>query len=185
MLVANRIDLCDDEALARFDALAAELWPGPLAVHHTTYGRLPAAALEWPPGEGARIPRAAPRASYAGASCARLVRRLAADSSAGFAARSFRWSPELVFSRERLERAALRASQALAGAPLARFKGIFRTQEGFLKIEVAGGTLHAERSLHRRDSCADAIFENGDAAAAAAMQKPPASASPAGSRARC
>jgi hypothetical protein len=71
-----------------------------------------------------------------------------------------------VFSRERLERAALRASQGLAGAPLARFKGIFRTQEGFLKLEVASGTLHAERSLHRRDSRADAIFENGDAEAA-------------------
>jgi len=149
VLVANRIDLCDDAALERFDALVASLWPGPLAVHHTTHGRLPPAALEWPPGEGARLPRAAEGVDAAHAHA----------STAGFSARSFRWSPELVFSRERVERAALRASQGLAGAKLARFKGIFRTQEGFLLVEVAGGTLHAERSLHRRDSRADAIFE--------------------------
>ena len=45
VLVANRVDLCDDAALARFDALVAGLWPGPLAVHRTTFGRLPPAAL--------------------------------------------------------------------------------------------------------------------------------------------
>ena len=160
VLVANRTDLCSDEALARFDALVASLWPGPLAVHRTTYGRLPPAALEWPPGEGARLPRetatsAAPHEHHG-------------DSTTGFSARSFRWSPELVFSRERLARAALRASEGLAGAPLARLKGIFRTQEGFLRIEVAGGTLHEERSHHRRDSRADAIFEGPEGEAAAA-----------------
>jgi len=160
VLVANRVDLCDDAALVRFDALVAGLWPGPLAVHRTSFGRLPPAALEWPPGEGARLPRAA-----AGAPRAPEPDH-AHDSTAGFAARSFRWSPELVFSRERIERAALRASEGLAGAKLARLKGIFRTSEGWLRIEVAGGTLHAERSLHRRDSRADAIFEGAGADAA-------------------
>jgi G3E family GTPase len=160
VLVANRVDLCDDGALERFDALVASLWPGPLAVHHTTWGKLPPAALEWPPGEGARLPRAAAGVETHGEPAR------AHGSTAGFSARSFRWSPELVFSRERLERAALRASQGLAGAPLARFKGIFRTQEGCLLIEIAGGALHAERSLHRRDSRADAIFEGEGASAA-------------------
>ena len=159
VLVANRTDLCSDEALARFDALAAGLWPGPISVHHTTHGRLPREALDWPPGEGARLPRAA-----AGAAAAHDH---AHDTTAGYGARSFRWSPALVFSHERLARAALRASQGLAGAPLARLKGIFRTQEGFLRIEVAGGSLHEERSLHRRDSRADVIFEGADAKGAA------------------
>jgi G3E family GTPase len=158
VLVANRTDLCDEAALARFDALVASLWPGPLAVHRTTYGRLPPEALEWPPGEGARLPRAAAGVAAPNAH--------AHDSTAGFAARSFRWSPALTFSRERLARAALRASQGLAGAPLARLKGSFRTREGFLRIEIAGGTLHEERSAHRRDSRADVIFEGEGAAAA-------------------
>jgi hypothetical protein len=156
VLVANRTDLCSDEALARFDALVGELWPGPIAVHHTRFGRLPRAALEWPEGEGERLPRAA-----AG------VHVHAPDSTLGYAARSFRWSPALVFSHERLTRTALRASQGLAGAPLARLKGIFRTDEGVLALEVSGGTLHEQQSPHRRDSRVDAIFE-GEAAAAAA-----------------
>jgi G3E family GTPase len=160
VLVANRIDLCGDDALAAFEKLVDELWPEPLAVYRTTYGRLPAAALEWPAGEGARLPRAAEGVATGGA------HDHGAPTTAAFGARSFRWSPALVFSRERVERAALRASQGLAGAPLARFKGIFRTQEGFLRIEVAGGALHVERSLHRRDSRADAIFESGETDAA-------------------
>ena len=155
VLVANRTDLCSDDALARFDALVAGLWPGPLAVHRTTHGRLPAQALEWPPGEGARLPRGAAAHTHA------------PDSTAGYATKSFRWSPDRVFSHERLARAALRASQGLAGAPLARLKGIFRTQEGFLLLEVAGGSLHEERSHHRRDSRADVIFEGAEASAAA------------------
>jgi G3E family GTPase len=161
VLVANRTDLCDDAALERFDALVESLWPGPLAVYHTRYGKLPPAALEWPPGEGARLPRAAAGVEAHDGHAHGDPDALA--STGGFSARSFRWSPELVFSRERLERAALRASQGLAGAPLARFKGIFRTQEGCLLIEVAGGALHVERSLHRRDSRADAIFERAGA----------------------
>lgn len=158
VLVANRIDLCDDEALDAFDKMAAELWPGPMSVHRTRYGKLPPAALEWPEEEGARLPRA-----VAGVAAEHTHEH---GTTGGFSARSFRWSPDLVFSRERVERTALRTSQGLAGAPLARFKGIFRTQEGFLLVEVAGGALHVERSLHRRDSRADAIFENADAAAA-------------------
>jgi G3E family GTPase len=162
VLVANRIDLCSEDALARFDALVGSLWPGPLAVHRTTHGKLPREALEWPAGEGPRLPRAATGATtepeHAGHAHA---------STEGWAARSFRWSPQLVFSRERLSRAALRAGQGLAGAPLARLKGIFRTQEGFVLLEIAGGTLHEERSHHRRDSRADVIFEGAEAAAAA------------------
>jgi G3E family GTPase len=162
VLVANRTDLCGEDALARFDALVAGLWPGPLAVHRTTHGRLPREALEWPEGEGARLPRAA-----GGASAEHGDAGHAHASTEGWAAKSFRWSPELVFSGERLARAALRASQGLAGAPLARMKGIFRTQEGFVLLEIAGGALHEERSHHRRDSRADVIFEGPEAAAGA------------------
>jgi hypothetical protein len=75
--------------------------------------------------------------------------------------RSFRWSPEVVFSRERVSRAALRAAEGLAGAKLARWKGIFRTDQGVLLLEVAGGQLHEERSPFRRDSRLDVILEGG------------------------
>jgi G3E family GTPase len=153
VLVANRIDLCDERALERFEAFAAELWPPPIAIHRTTRGALPAAVFEWPEGEGARLPRAAAEHVHA--------HGVAAEPGAGHSVRSYRWSPELVFSRERLARAALRASQGMAGAPLARWKGIFRTDEGVIRLEVAGGQLHEERSPFRRDSRLDVILVGG------------------------
>ncbi len=153
VLVANRTDLCNDEALARFDALAAQLWPPPLAVHKTTRGRLPASAFEWPAGEGARLPRAVGGGP--------IAHEHPHASTSAHAVRSFRWSPDLVFSRERVARAALRASQGMAGAPLARWKGIFRSDEGVIRLEVASGQLHEERSPFRRDSRLDVILEGG------------------------
>lgn len=147
VLVANRTDLCEAADLERFERWAAELWPPPLAVHRTQHGRLPPALLEWPEGEGARLPRAA----------AREGEHRHGHSTAGWVARSWLWSPERVFERERII-AALRAV-----AP-ERFKGIFRTREGVFRFQVAGGELHEEPTSHRRDSRADAIVRQADAA---------------------
>jgi G3E family GTPase len=154
VLVANRTDLASAEALARFDALAQTLWPQPLSVHRTTRGQLPPAAFEWPEQEGARLPRAASGAPHAHDHAPH-------SSTSAHSVRSFRWSPEVVFSRERVSRAALRAAEGLAGAKLARWKGIFRTDQGVLLLEVAGGQLHEERSPFRRDSRLDVILEGG------------------------
>jgi len=154
VLVANRTDLSSAEALARFDALVSSLWPPPLSVHKTTRGQLPAAAFEWPANEGARIPRAA-------SGHAHTHHDHGHASTSAHTVRSFRWSPDTVFSRERVSRAALRASEGLAGAKLARWKGIFRTDQGVLLLEVAGGQMHEERSPFRRDSRLDVILEGG------------------------
>ncbi|MCP5057531.1 MAG: hypothetical protein GY937_12520 [bacterium] len=157
VLVANRTDLCEPEAVEHFEAWAAELWPGPLVLHRTTQGRVPVELMEWPEGEGTRLSGEASghrHHDHAGEE----THDHHADSTEGFRAESWRWSAACVFSRERLFRTVLRMSQGLAGAPLARFKGIFRTDEGFLLLELAGGTVHQARSLHRRDSRADAIF---------------------------
>jgi hypothetical protein len=147
VLVANRTDLCDEAELARFDAWVAELWPAPLVVHRTSHGRVPPALLDWPEGEGARLPRAAEREGQ----------HRHVHSTAGYAARSWVWSPELVFERARI-------LAALEGATLERFKGIFRTREGVFRFQVAGGEQHEEPSSHRRDSRADAIVREADAA---------------------
>ncbi|HEU4430592.1 MAG TPA: GTP-binding protein [Myxococcota bacterium] len=158
VLVANRTDLASAEALARFDALAESLWPPPLSVHKTTRGRLPAAAFEWPANEGARILRAPDGAAQPAHDHDAHAHAPHASTSA-HRVRSFRWSPDTVFSRERVSRAALRASEGLAGAKLARWKGIFRTDQGVLLVEVAGGQMHEERSPFRRDSRLDVILE--------------------------
>jgi G3E family GTPase len=152
VLVANRIDLCSPEALERFERFAAELWPAPLAVHRTRYGRLAPELLEWPDGEGERLPRAASGTHT----------HPHAHSTAGFVARSWRWPVEVVFSRERLVDALARLASGRAGAKLARLKGIFRTQEGVYRLEVAAGRVDERPSAFRRDSRVDVVLE-GDA----------------------
>ncbi len=148
VLVANRTDLCDEAALEHFDELAAELWPAPLAVHRTSHGKLPAAAFSWPAGAGPA--RSAGRHPHEHAA-----------STAAHVARSWSWARDVVFARERL-RGALERS--MGGGGLARFKGIFHTREGVLRLEVAGGVLHEATSAFRRDSRADAITQVGAAA---------------------
>ena len=151
VLVANRIDLCDASALARFRAFAAARWPAPLAVLETTEGRIPPAHFEWPTGEG-------PLAARAHAGHAHDHDHAhAAPSTAGFAARSWQWPPDAVFSHARLSAALVRIARGEAGAPLERFKGIFRTEQGVSRLEIAGGVLHDRRTAYRRDSRADAI----------------------------
>jgi G3E family GTPase len=150
VLVANRADVCAEDDLARFRELAEALWPAPLATCVTSHGAVPPELWEWPAGEGPRAPRAS-----------RNAHAHRHDSTAGYSARSWTWAPEVVFSRERLTR----ALHGLAGdASLARFKGIFRTQEGVSRLEVSGGVLHDRLTSFRRDSRADAIVR-GDAAA--------------------
>ena len=147
VLVANRIDLANESEVAAFDRQAAELWPAPLAVVHTKHGALTREQLDWPAGEGPR-----PRAEHA---------HHHAPSTEGHTARSWRWSADVVFSGRRLRD----ALSALAGDPaVARFKGIFRTEEGVSRLEIAGGILHDRLTSFRRDSRAD-LIARGDAAA--------------------
>jgi G3E family GTPase len=151
VLVANRSDLCDEADLEAFQRFAAEIWPPPLAVHVTRQGALPGDLLDWPEGEGSRAARemSGPGHDHT-------------DSTAGYRSRSWKWSPEVVFSRQRLSRALLRLAAGEEGAPLARFKGIFRTEEGTSRLEISGGILHDRLTSYRRDSRADAIVRAED-----------------------
>jgi G3E family GTPase len=162
VLVANRTDLSSADDLARFDALAASLWPAPLTVHRTAHAEVPAELLVWPEGEGTRLPKSTASTRTADHEAEREPHEHPPTSTDAWSARSFRWAPTLLFAAERLARAAMRMQQGLAGAPLARLKGVFRTEEGVVQLEVAGGQLHRERSAHRRDSRLDVIFEGGD-----------------------
>jgi G3E family GTPase len=166
VVVANRIDLCSAEELAAMRRWAEALWPPPLAVHETRYGELPDAALEWPEGEGACAEQHAARDAARAHDHDHGSR---GDSTKGFHARSWKWAPTVAFSRERLARALERALAGETGAPLARFKGIFRTLEGVSRLEVAGDALHERQSAFRRDSRADAIVRSEQTSALDAL----------------
>jgi len=171
VLVANHTDVCGAEALAAFDAWAAALWPEPLAVVHTHHGEVPAARMDWPPGEG---PRRAPHdhavhdhaghAGHAGQAdhAGHAHGAGAVTSTEGFGVRSRVWPPDVVFERSRIEDAVRRAAKAAGTARLSRFKGLFRTREGHLRIEWAAGRLDVQASAHRRDSRVD-VIASGDA----------------------
>ena len=158
VLVANHTDLCSEEDLARFRRFAEQLWPAPMVIHETTRGALPREALDWPTGDGARAERRAESAHHHHD-----------HSTDQHRARSFRYAPDVVFSHARLVAALERAIAGEAGAPLARLKGIFRTQEGTSRIEVAGGTLHEELTAFRRDSRVDVIVRATDESALASI----------------
>jgi G3E family GTPase len=170
VLVANRIDLCGEAELARFRGFAAGRWPAPLAVLETSEGRIPASAFEWPPGEGARASRgiSAHAGAHEHAHADEHAHAHAGASShastADHAVRSWRFPPDVVFSHARLHAALARLLRGEAGAPLARFKGIFRTEQGVSRLEIAGGALHDRRTGFRRDSRADAIVRREHAA---------------------
>jgi G3E family GTPase len=149
VLVANRSDLASEAELAAFDRYAAELWPAPLAVVRTRHGALARELLDWPAGEG---PHRVPSREHV---------HHHEPSTEGHHARSWQWSPDVIFSGQRLRDALAR----LAGdSSVARLKGIFRTEEGVSRLEIAGGTLHDRLTSFRRDSRCDAIAR-GDASA--------------------
>ena len=154
VLVANRCDLASEDERARFVAHAEALWPAPLAVHETSQGTIPVHLFAWPEGEGERAP-AKGQSHHHGHDHDH------GDSTAGHAARSWRWGPDAIFSGRRLRDALARLAKG--EAPVARFKGIFRTEEGTSRLEIAGGVLHDRLTSYRRDSRADAIVEGGDA----------------------
>jgi G3E family GTPase len=149
VLVANRSDLATPEQLARFEQWAATLWPGPLRTVVTAHGVLPDDAWSWPEGAGPRVPAAGVSHDHD------HDHDHAGHVGHGFAARSWRWAPDVVFCRERLVDALARLASGGAGAPLERMKGLFRTDEGVVRLEIASGDVIDRPSAWRRDSRVD------------------------------
>jgi G3E family GTPase len=160
VLVANHTDACSTDQLAAFDAWAGTLWPAPLDVLHTSQGAIPLDRMVWPPGEG---PRRAPASDphdheYTGHAHGH------GGSTEGFVARSLGWPPDVVFERSRIEDALDEAAKQDGAGRLTRAKGLFRTREGFLRIEWTAGATRVEPTGHRRDSRVDLIASGqGDA----------------------
>jgi G3E family GTPase len=156
VIVANHTDVCSQEELAAFDAWAAALWPEPLAVVHTHHGEVPAERMDWPAGEGPRRD-AHDHALHGHADHGHAGHTHAPASTEGFGVRSRVWAPDVVFDRRRIEESVERAAGAGGDTRLSRFKGLFRTREGHLRIEWAGGRLDVASTAHRRDSRVDVI----------------------------
>jgi G3E family GTPase len=155
VLVANRTDLATPEAMAAFRAWAARLDPAPLEILETHHGHLGPHVLAWPEGEGPRAPgRVHPDHHDS-------THHHHHHHHAHQAVRSWVWPPEAVFDRARL-------LAALHPSALVRAKGLIRTDEGWIELQLAGRTLHEAPTAWRRDSRLDAFADDAAALAAAA-----------------
>lgn len=172
VLVANRIDLASEAEMTEFGRWTESLWPQPIAIMHTSHGEIPEPLFDWPAGTGPRAPRIQAVLEDCGQAHDHDHRNHdrshssstpAADhtSTAGFAARSWVFAPDIVFARSRLD--ALLHDLVRDGAE--RVKGLFRTDEGVFLLEVAGRSVHTRPSGYRRDSRVDVIMRGleGDA----------------------
>ena len=134
VIVANRVDLATSEEMGAFEAWLDDLWPAPRQVHRVTRGGVPAAVLV-----GVARPQEGVGHVHDGASVH------------GHYGRTWRWPAAACFDRRRL-------CQVLdSQRSLSRLKGIFRTEEGVSRFDIAGGRLHEAPSDYRTDSCVDVI----------------------------
>lgn len=157
VLVANRTDTASELELELFRSWVSSLWPGPHAVHETVRGRVPASVLDWPDGPpsapsidvgpGERSHGEHPRGEHPHGEHEHGEHE---HGTHGFDVDTFRWPPEAIFHRGRL----LDVIRAIGAE---RLKGIFRTDEGTLLLQVAGGSLTEVTSDRRGDSRVDVI----------------------------
>ncbi len=143
IVVANRCDLASPAALEAFRARAAALWPGPLRVLETTYGVLPEDALMWPTSRSPALRLSRPAPSI--------------PSTDGYHARSFALGPDVRFGVDALRRL------LLATPGIVRFKALLCGDDGWFRLDYAGGRLHLDGTAWRRDNRADVIVDaSGD-----------------------
>lgn len=148
VVAISKADLVSEDAVQRLEQHLAGLWPGPLRVHRIADGALPESALTW--GEDA------PRSPPASSGHAHLHHRVG----------SAVWGPDAIFHRTRLRQ----RLEGFTREGAVRIKGVFRTDEGWLRLEWASGRLHEAATGWRRDSRVDLIVEPGRCEPEAALQ---------------
>lgn len=140
VVVLSHVDLASREQVAAARARVEALWPRP-RVYEGSHGVVDEAAWDWPPGPRELV--FSPPVE-------------GGDSTVGYAARSWIFPPEVVFSWDGLKR-------LVVGTPkLARLKGVFRTDLGWYRVDVAGGRFLPGQTAWRSDSRCDCIVAGGD-----------------------
>ncbi|MEN9786144.1 MAG: hypothetical protein RLZZ299_1408, partial [Pseudomonadota bacterium] len=164
VLLASRADLADAGQLDAFDGFARRIWP-PL--------RAWAAIAEGVPCDGSWGGGGHPPPNASPGTLAGLLAQAAADGPTaprtgphacdagcdahghGVAGASRAWPADVAFDADAVRR-------ALEDAPgLLRAKGLLHTDAGWLRLDLAGGRLHAAATGHRSDSRVDVILGTG------------------------
>lgn len=141
VVVANHLDRSTTQDLDAMRTHLDDLYPGPVAVHHTTFGAIDdASVLElgtvWSEPE---------------------VHEPHLEQ-----ATSLSWvvPPSLVFDRATILRVLRTLTDtSIEGPRIVRLKGIFQTPTSWLMAQAAHGELMVTSTQHRRDSRLDLIYE--------------------------
>ena len=144
VLVANRTDLATPDEMAAFQTWAASLWPGPEQLLQVSFGEVGVEVLAW------RLRSKSLIDGVVSGSADHHHHDHDHGDIHGFDVRTFTWAPDVTFHRGRL-------LQALRSMGAERLKGVFRTDEGTVQVQVAGGHLHEAPSGRRSDSRVDVI----------------------------
>lgn len=163
VLMANRCDLCDHQALREFYAKARELFPPKAAILAASHGRLPLEILEVHRDPG-RV-----QAYLPGLGDIRRpgVRPPAAEHDglpAGFGQMGWTWPAGVVFDHGRLDRVFrdLQAGAAGLAGKVERAKGVFHTERGWFLLELALEDFFARETQYRSDSRCQFIVHGSD-----------------------
>lgn len=157
IVVANKIDLCSPEQVARFDHWVGELQPAKTAVFHTRQGRLDAA---WLDGETALSEVNTPHAHHHHDSAEPApvpdIRdepwQRFSNQGQGHFSLGWRVHPDTIFSETAL------LALSLDGR-FVRFKAVVRTSEGWRTINMADGALSVSECEPRALSRIEVISE--------------------------
>lgn len=150
VLVINRTDLCSPDELSAARTVIASLWPGPARIIETVHGQVPFDMLMWPEGVGPKMKTASH--SHDPLHEHDHDHSHDHDHVDSYMSRSRIWPPETIFRWGKLTSALETSSCAIA-----RGKGLFRTDEGLFRLDLAGGRVSSAPSGWRRDSRLDLI----------------------------
>lgn len=164
VLVVNRVDLATPGALDLVRRSVAEKWPPFQQVIETTFGVLPADLPDLARGAASGQHHPEAEAQHPdhdhdhdhvhGPGCA------VPDSTSGFLARSAVLPGDRTYRWEALRR-------ALDRPEIVRFKGMFLSDLGWVRVDVAGGVTDMRSTPWRRDSRYDLVVRAGEDALAA------------------
>lgn len=172
VLIANRCDLADDDALRDFLSAAAELYPPKKSILTTTDGALDAALLELAPRDlpppppdlhhdhdhdhGLHAPQIIEQTGRLSArAVSRLVRRM--WSGPDFETCGWRIPPERVLS----QRAVLAVVEQLRADGAMRIKGVFHTDRGWQVVQADADGVRWRPTAWRSDSRLEVIAPSG------------------------
>lgn len=143
VIVANFSDKITESEKIKFESKIRSLTPSKMSLIHTSKGEFPSSVfnLSYPIYKIHKISQSQE------------------NSTTGFSNRSFRWERCDIFDVTKLSNF---FNEVVKNNSIIRAKGFFHTDKGWMKIELANGTINRTSSEYRADSRIDLHYQDND-----------------------